>query len=486
MADYKVGLGWDVAERDFNTLQLFIAGIDPNVYNRAICKGLVLTSNYTIPGTYPEGLLIEGETPYIGNNHFDLAVCDGGGLTIGASNVIVRYLRLAGPSNFLHAALIANAGTSNAWFEYCHVSIKATNTTGVVSSAAAGDNRGWRNCVINFSPRVTGYATGYGTNVEFWNCVLFGYSGTGLQSITGGGGNRRFVNNIAPDIGSATAFNITTFSQFSNNATADGSGQHTGYGRSEFVDFEAGDYRIKSDSDLAILGIGAFFDTAPAENPQNHTTGGTLTAVSTASAAITPINKQKITTSAQQISVGTATATTSASNKQTIATSATALAVTTAQAQSEPVNAQNRRAFGNVTAIATAIATSSAANKQNIATSATGIHIFTGYADTTAVNETGGIQHAASGGTLLSVGTASASTSAANKQNKTTGATAIGIFTASATTSSINQIPQLAALVYELKTRTRFTQTIETSGRHAHQVRSKTRHHYELKTRSGG
>jgi|GEM_PF-5535564 len=204
------------------------------------------------------------------------------------------------------------------------------------------------------------------------------------------------------------------------------------------------------------------YTTGPAENPQHHTTGGTLTAVSAA------------------------TATTTATNKQIIETSATALAVITAQAQTEAVNAQNRSTSGNLNAIATSIATTAAANKQNIVTSATGIHIFTGYADTSAVNDTDTVQNHATGGTLVSIGTASATTSAANKQHKTTGGTLITIFTGTAGTSWVNQLPQLAALVYELKTRTRFTQNIETSGRHAHQVKTKTRYQYDIKTRSGG
>ena len=260
MAVSKVGLGWPIAERDFDTIGDWDqARGGSSEFERGICAGLVLTANTFINGPYPAGAELIGLVEYDGEtNHQDLALCDAG-LTIGTANVTVNDLWLDGPTNFFQSARIANNGTSDSFFDNCYISAKPTNTTGVIISANSGINRGFRRCVIDFNGRSVGYSTGWGTNVTFDGNIFKNYTTTAVRSISGGGGDRHFINNIAVE-GTGSDLNITQFATFENNATLDSTGQYTGYGKAEFVDFDGGDYRIKSTSDLHALGIGAFFE----------------------------------------------------------------------------------------------------------------------------------------------------------------------------------------------------------------------------------
>lgn len=256
----KVGLGWPVGERDFDLLDDFLSAINRNTHNTALCSGLIVTSNTTISGEFPGGLLVTGHVPFDGSNLHELPLADNC-LSIGSANVIVRWVKIDGPDGFLQSARLLNNGTSDSFFEECYISAKATNTTGVIASNNSGSNRGFRRCYIDFSGRVTGYATGWGTSCTFDGCLFYGYTNTAVRSTTGGStADRHFRNNIAVE-GTGSDFDITQFATYDNNATADSTGQFTGYGKAEFVDFDGGDLRIKATSDLVALGIGAFFQT---------------------------------------------------------------------------------------------------------------------------------------------------------------------------------------------------------------------------------
>ncbi|MDP5206342.1 hypothetical protein ORI99_04690, partial [Alishewanella sp. SMS9] len=79
MAISKVGLGWAVGERNFDTLPAFIAAMgSTGSFETANCKGNLGSSTALIQtGAFGNGLLITSDIKYTGNNHLALAFFDG-------------------------------------------------------------------------------------------------------------------------------------------------------------------------------------------------------------------------------------------------------------------------------------------------------------------------------------------------------------------------------------------------------------------------
>ena len=485
MAISKVGLGWPVGERQYARLYDWHSAKNMSAeFEEALCMGDIGGTQIGVSAAqYPNGCWIHSAVQYDGSNHADLAVLNASFACVntGGNLLIEDIVLLRGSLGY--AISIGNAGNIGR-----RLYIKHTSDPGANAGAIHSINLGvLENCVVvGTNPTATRLIRPTGTGI-IKNCVAVG----GNRGVNTEWTATEIVNCYAAGSTSADYFyNNGKPPKALNNASEDETGIAglTGHNpATTFVDYANEDYRIRTTSPLHAAGIGAFFEqSAPAENIQAHTSGGTLNAISTATAITSQVNSQQLATNGQTICQTSAAATTSVVNNQTVATSATAQTITTAQAVTTPVNAQRHNTSGKISAVATAIAQSAIVNHQTVSTSATGNQIFTGYAITVTTNDTGSVQHATSGATLIGIGAASTSTSAANIQNKTTGASATGVFTATANTSWVNQLPQLAALIFELKTRTKFIQNIETSGRHTHQVKTKTRYHYQLKTRSGG
>lgn len=253
MAVSKVGLGWPAGERNYNTLRAWRdALINSSQFEEAWCKGDLGTSFVTISGTnFPQGALIRGDVEYAGNNRDELAVLFSQmQLLRAAPNVTVRdlYIRHSSASQ---TALIAGAGNTAL---RCH--IEHTGLPGINNAVALAQTGGSiRNCVVIGVNTANNYTLRVGANGITENCVAINgqypfYSNFNTSSNAG-----IFALNS-----NVSDFLLQNSATTTNSASSDGSGNYTGYTVDEFVDFAAGDYRIKATSDLASLGIGAFFE----------------------------------------------------------------------------------------------------------------------------------------------------------------------------------------------------------------------------------
>lgn len=269
----RVGLGWAPSIRDYSSLEAWRDGISNTQKNTALCRGSLLTRHLSIGGSnvFPLGLEIVGAIKYNGNNHLQLAHSNNFGLDIGGSPTTVHHLRLYTDNQYYVPAWIRYETATQAdvlSFNYCH--IKHTNVekkSSPISIQNASDNDGFFNCVIDCDGRALGYLTGYGTNVVLNGNIFINYTESGFRSISGGTtAGRHFTNNFCPE-NTGTDYNAPNAASFTNNASADTTGNVTGYGKEQFVDFANGDYRIKASSPLHALGIGAFFEDTGVTQP---------------------------------------------------------------------------------------------------------------------------------------------------------------------------------------------------------------------------
>jgi hypothetical protein len=252
MAVSKVGLGWPAGERNYTTLRAWRdALINSGQFEEAWCKGDLGSSAVTISGTnFSQGALIRGDVQYTGANKNDLAKLSAL-LTVGTTAFSeVRDLYIVNGATSQSALSTSNGNLALR----CHVEHTGLpGTNGAV--AYAQTNSILRNCVAiaidgtnNFTLR-----TGSGARVE--NCI-------------GINGQNAFYSNFSSTVNTDSFFTggtnadalLANGATTSNCATTDGTGNVTGFTTAEFVNFAAGDYRIKSNSQLKTLGIGAFFE----------------------------------------------------------------------------------------------------------------------------------------------------------------------------------------------------------------------------------
>lgn len=254
MAISKVGLGWPAGERNYDTLRAWRdAKRLSSEHETAVCSGYLGNSFVTLGSSdFVYGSHIYGIVPFDGSNKDQLARLDSSlGLTstTGYAHAHDLYVR--------HGSTTQNAlscSQSNL-VERCyveHTAATGTNTAilDVFSSGVA------RNCIA-LSIHVDGSATiRTGSGGSAYNCVGIGgkcpfisqWSNTTNQNIFAL--NNTYLSDIT----------LTNNAQTVNSASSDSTGNYTGYTTAEFVNFAAGDYRIKSTSDLKALGIGAFFE----------------------------------------------------------------------------------------------------------------------------------------------------------------------------------------------------------------------------------
>ena len=262
MAISRIGTGWPVEDRDYVTIDLWdTAKGGSGESEEGILRGDVVSGTSTearIDGPFPEGALLRGHVAYTGNNLLDLAFSDLA-VTISTANVIVRDLYCKG-GPVLNSARVIGNGSDNSFFENCHIKQQAGNSNTTIASSNAKVNSGFRKNIIDFSGQNVGYATGFATSITLDGNIFLNYLTTAIQSTSGGSSTERRIKNNFAVVDTGSSFNVTNFAEFTNNATADATGQVTGYTTAEFVDFANEDYRIKQSSDLFALGIGAFFE----------------------------------------------------------------------------------------------------------------------------------------------------------------------------------------------------------------------------------
>lgn len=268
--------------------------------------------------------------------------------------------------------------------------------------------------------------------------------------------------------------------------------------------------RAYNDYDTLDSGVVSFEVEAGASDVQTHSTGGTATAIASATAVTVAVNAQSQSTAGQASAIANAVATITAANEQSQAASGTAQTIGTAQATTVPVNAQAQTTSGSTQSLAQLIAQSQIVNAQAISTGGITTAIGYGIAETTAVNETGNVQQASSGGTVIAVGTSIAVTSVVNAQQQQTSGTATATSSATADTISVHEQRHIAdgtvaAIGYAIavttwfdgtqqslvdtvfiKTSSKTIQSIKTSGQTMHHLRTNSRRSYQIKTSSEG
>jgi hypothetical protein len=255
MAISKVGLGWDVGERDYASLNLWVSGKSASgVAEQAHCKGSCTTATLNITSGFAAGALIYGDVEYDGSNESVLAFANNR-INITVANVIAQDLLISQSSNFLNTV---DANGSGVVFRRCR--IKHLGAHGASYAALKALNGGAaENCVASTAgARITNHS--FNNPLTFSNCLFFGSTGIGVgpiystfQTVI----NCFSFNNAGDDF-----FGANPADETFNCASEDLTGNVTGYTSAECVDFANNDFRIKSTSDLHALNIGAFFESA--------------------------------------------------------------------------------------------------------------------------------------------------------------------------------------------------------------------------------
>ncbi|WGH49876.1 hypothetical protein [Alishewanella phage vB_AspM_Slickus01] len=268
VGESRVGTGWAPSIRDFNSLENWRDGITNTQKNYALCRGSILTRHISFgnSNTFPLGLEIIGDVKYKGNNLAELAHTNNFGMDIGGSPIRVHHLYLYTDNRYYVPAWIRYTTPSASdilSFNHCYIKHTNVDKLGQVTSGnGSSENDGWFNCIIDCDGRAYGYSVGYSQKVSLINNTYINYTTTGFNSPSFGNPSGRFYeNNFCPE-NTGTDYNVQGFGSFINNASADTTGNITGYGKEQFVDFANGDYRIKASSPLHALGIGSFFEEA--------------------------------------------------------------------------------------------------------------------------------------------------------------------------------------------------------------------------------
>lgn len=264
MAVSRIGLGWPVEERDYATIAAWVtARGGSGVFEEGILRGSVTTANTNINGAFSAGALLRGFIEYDGSNEDDIAHTGGNhNITITSNNVVLRDLRILYAQNFNFAA---TATGSNSFFERCRIAQTGTGNAGVANMNSTALNKGFRRCVISANGNLNSIQSANGRDFVLENNVIFGYSSATIPTATGGDADKIARGNFCLEDTGSTFADPADYTEFDNNASLDGTGNVTGYGSDEFVDFANKDYRIKSTSDLHSLEIGAFFQESGGE-----------------------------------------------------------------------------------------------------------------------------------------------------------------------------------------------------------------------------
>lgn len=161
-------------------------------------------------------------------------------ISIYSSNVFLNPLTCQGNNNQFNRLIVQ----------------QTTSNVPTVLNSAAITNTNYLNCVILGGNDVVN--SGFNQGATKTNCLIANGSDKGVEASGGVGVNivdSCFVfNNGSLDLDTGQLTII-------NTATEDTTGNFTGFGSSECVNFAGRDYRIKLDSTLP-AGVGAFFETS--------------------------------------------------------------------------------------------------------------------------------------------------------------------------------------------------------------------------------
>lgn len=266
MAVSKIGLGWPVGERNYDTIALWnTAKGASGEFEQGILRGSVTAGNTTINGAFSAGAELIGFVEYDGSNHLDIATTGGNHtVSITSANVILRDLKIDYTNNFVNSVSVSG---NNSFLERCYIRQGGTGTVTAITLNNTATNKGVRNCVI-FGNGQALFTTGFNRDAVIDGTTGFGYAGA---VISGSSNFAAVTNNFFLQNTGSTFAAPSSYGTLTNNATADATGNFTGYTSADLVDFANGDYRIKSSSDLAGLGIGAFFDAGGGSTEQDIT-----------------------------------------------------------------------------------------------------------------------------------------------------------------------------------------------------------------------
>jgi hypothetical protein len=255
MAISKVGLGWDVGERDYASLNLWVSGKSASgVAEQAHCKGSCTTATLNITSGFSAGALIYGDVEYDGSNESALAFANNR-INITVANVVVEDLSIAQSSNFINTAVANGSGVV-----YRRCRIRHLGAHGTSYAALQALNGGTaENCVVSTAgARVTNHS--FNNPLTFSNCQFFGSTGIGVGPIYSA--FQTVINCFSFNNAGDDYFTANPSDETFDCASEDLTGNVTGYTSTECVDFANNDFRIKNTSDLHALNIGAFFEAS--------------------------------------------------------------------------------------------------------------------------------------------------------------------------------------------------------------------------------
>ncbi|GLX85043.1 hypothetical protein tloyanaT_12950 [Thalassotalea loyana] len=259
----KVGDGWGGSE-DYATLALWWAaesGVDYGSAIEAQCKGY-LGAVVDISGSAVHGAKIYTDSvTYNGANGDLLAKVIT--LTVGADNTEVYDLHCSSNSVWNRSLVISLNMTVGTFDRLFCSSDVPDGQYGIFRIDCQSNNVHVRNIVIDANNCKDGldfrYADYAGT---LENVTIINYLNRGLL-----GSNAHTSNKVFATGGVNGDFNNFPESN-TNSASGDASGVHTGYTKTELVDPDNGDYRVKLTSSLHALNIGAFFEAAASQTHQ--------------------------------------------------------------------------------------------------------------------------------------------------------------------------------------------------------------------------
>jgi hypothetical protein len=261
MSVSKVGLGWDVGERNYTTLADWIAAKKATgVFEDAWCKGNLGGSFSRVTGTdFSAGALIYGDVVYDGTNHAELAFLPRR-LAIASSGaqVIAQDLYVKHTDGGQYSVTTTNGHLVQRLY------IEHNSTTGVNAAILFLQANGLaKNCVVkttNPGNQYTIRTGGSGSAIE--NCIAIGGLNAAYSVVTTSTIKNTFAVGQVETTACQNYPNGLPPANI-NNASTDGTGGAVSLLNvdpySVFADYDNGDYRIKLSSELGVNGVGAFF-----------------------------------------------------------------------------------------------------------------------------------------------------------------------------------------------------------------------------------
>lgn len=253
----KVGLGWGGSE-DYVTLSAWDTAekaIDYGSKIVALCKG-DCGVGATLTTTRPHGAeIFTHGVKYDGSNNADLAFAKL--FACNAPDVHIHDMHFILNNALDDGALAFNSLDSDGSIaEDIHISTPFANgTTHLLRIGALTPNLKLRRITVDGNNVLYGVYHLPDDSVDLSGITVINCQ-TGLSGSSNAMVHGSLITGNTTDINAAG----TTIT---NCATGDTTGNHTGYTKSEMIDPDNGDYRIKSTSDLYGLRIGSYYEDEP-------------------------------------------------------------------------------------------------------------------------------------------------------------------------------------------------------------------------------